>query len=89
MIESTPVHTHCCLQPSDFAALIDSVNGPAECPVKRFRLPLIGKIGVDRDRNPAAENRKGNCKARINVSLAPPGLLQVNLVDYFAQFRHE
>jgi hypothetical protein len=71
------------LYPSDIA------DSATERPVKRFRFPLVGRIGVNLDRNPAAGKTKGDGKARINRSIGLPRSLEFKLVDWSAQFRHE
>jgi hypothetical protein len=63
------------LQPSDVAALVNPVDSATEHPVERVRLPPVGKIRVDRNRNSVTNKSKGNGSARINRKIALPGAL--------------
>ena len=75
--------------PPDVAVLIKPTDDIAESPMEVVRLPLSVTTRVYDDSNPPIAERETHREAPINAGIALPLLLEVDLVNWIAQFRNE
>ena len=61
----------------------------AESPLEVVRLPLSVTTRVYDDSNPSTAERETHREAPINAGIALPLLLELDLVNWIAQFRNE
>jgi len=71
------------------AVLIESTDDIAESPLEVVRLPLSVTTRVYDDSNPPTAERETHREAPINAGIALPLLLELDLVNWIAQFRNE
>jgi len=69
--------------------LIKSTDDIAESPLEVARLPLSVKARLYDDSNPPTAERETHGEAPINAGIALPLLLELDLVNWIAQFRNE
>jgi hypothetical protein len=69
--------------------LIKPTDDNAESPLEVVRLPSSVTTRVYDDSNPSTAERETHREALINAGIALPLLLEVDLVNWIAQFRNE
>ena len=69
--------------------LIEPTDDIAESPMELVRLPLSVTTRVYDDSNPATAERETYRETPINAGIALPLLLELDLVNWIAQFRNE
>jgi len=69
--------------------LIKPTDDIAESPMEVVRLPLSVTIRVYDDSSPPTDERETHREAPINAGIALPLLLELDLVNWIAQFRNE
>jgi len=69
--------------------LIKPTDDIAESPLEVVRLPLRVTTRVYDDSNPPTAERETHREAPINAGIALPLLLELDLVNWIAQFRNE
>ena len=75
--------------PPDLAVLIEPTDDIAESPMEVVRLPLSVTTRVYDDSNPPTAERETYRETPINAGIALPLLLELDLVNWIAQFRNE
>ena len=75
--------------PPDVAVLIKPTDDIAESPMEVVRLPSSVTTRVYDDSNPPIAERETHSEAPINAGIALPLLLELDLVNWIAQFRNE
>ena len=75
--------------PPDVAVLIKPTDDIAESSMEVVRLPLSVTTRVYDDSNPPTAERETHREAPINAGIALPLLLELDLVNWIAQFRNE
>ena len=69
--------------------LIEPTDDIAESPMELVRLPLSVTTRVYDDSNPPTAERETYRETPINAGIALPLLLELDLVNWIAQFRNE